>query len=46
MRDSFGASAVDCIHNKQLHYCQMVLRAHAYVEEETVKHSASSNLER
>lgn len=47
MKDSFGASAVDCIHNKQLHYCQMVLRAHAYVEEETViKHSASSNLER
>jgi len=29
VKDSFGASAVDYIHNKQLNYCGMVLRAHA-----------------
>lgn len=29
VRDCFGATAVDYIHNKQLNYCRMVIRAHS-----------------
>lgn len=36
MKDSFGATAVDYIHNKQLNYCGMVLRAHAQIKEQPV----------
>ena len=36
MKDSLGATAVDYIHNKQLNYCGMVLRAHAQIKEQPV----------
>ena len=36
MKDSFGASAVDYIHNRQLNYCGMVLRAHAQSSDQTM----------
>ena len=50
MKDSFGASAVDYIHNKQLNYCGMVLRAHTQGNErplgKNIPASGQTNLER
>ena len=37
VKDSFDASAVDYIHNKQLNYCGMVLRAHTQGNERPVE---------
>lgn len=36
MKDAFGASAIDYIHNKQLNYCRMVLMAHVHVKEQQI----------
>lgn len=41
LKDSFGASAVDYIHNKQLTYCGMVLRAHSQCNEQNMAKNES-----
>ena len=50
VKDCFGATAVDYIHNKHLNYCGMVIRAHSqYNEHQTTEHSFVSepcNMER
>lgn len=50
VKDCFGATAVDYIHNKHLNYCGMVIRAHSQCNEhQTTKNAFVSepcNMER
>lgn len=50
LKDCFGATAVDYIHNKHLNYCAMVIRAHTQCSEhQTTKNafvSTSCDVER